>query len=104
VETDYSVLRARGLDSVDYRCPTIKFGAGVRSAQAGIGSLRKQVRHGWKIARLLLQLCVLRFGFFQDGDFGIGVFPERKEILVGSLGFGGVAGEDIRTGELEAGE
>jgi hypothetical protein len=27
----------------------------------------------------LLQLRVLRLGFFQDGDFGVGVFPEREE-------------------------
>jgi hypothetical protein len=30
-----------------------------------------------------LQLRVLRFGFLQDGDVGIGVFPEREEILIG---------------------
>jgi hypothetical protein len=26
---------------------------------------------------------VLCFGFFQDGDVGVGIFPERKEVLVG---------------------
>ncbi len=31
----------------------------------------------------LLQLCVLRLGFIQDGDVGVGVFPEAEEILVG---------------------
>ena len=31
----------------------------------------------------LLQLCVLGLGFLQDGDVGIGVFPEGEEILVG---------------------
>jgi hypothetical protein len=31
-----------------------------------------------------LQPCVLGFGFFQDGDVGVGVFPEREEIFVGS--------------------
>ncbi len=30
----------------------------------------------------LLQLRVLAFGLFQDGDVGIGVFPEGEEILV----------------------
>jgi len=25
--------------------------------------------------RCSLQLCVLRFGFLQDGDVGVGVFP-----------------------------
>ena len=31
-----------------------------------------------------LQLCVLGFGLLQDGDVGIGVFPEREEVFVGS--------------------
>jgi hypothetical protein len=30
---------------------------------------------------LLLQLRVLRLRFFQDGDVGVGVFPEREEVL-----------------------
>jgi hypothetical protein len=51
----------------------------------------------------LLQLRVLRLGFLQDGDVGVGVFPEREEILIGSLGFGGVSREGIRAGELEVG-
>ena len=34
-------------------------------------------------ASQLLQLRVLRFGFFQDGDVGVGVFPEGEEIFVG---------------------
>jgi hypothetical protein len=39
----------------------------------------------------LLQLRVLRLGFFQDGNIGIGVFPQRQEVLVGSACFGRVA-------------
>jgi|ERR1017187_9926445 hypothetical protein len=31
----------------------------------------------------LLQLRVLRLGFLQDGDVGVGVFPEGEEIIVG---------------------
>jgi len=38
----------------------------------------------------LLQLCVFRFGFLQDRDVRVGVFPEREEILIGGAGFGGV--------------
>jgi len=33
----------------------------------------------------LLQLRVLRFGFLQDWDVGVGVFPEGEEILVGGV-------------------
>jgi hypothetical protein len=42
----------------------------------------QQVRHGWKNATLLLQLRVLGLGFLQDGDVGVGIFPEREEIFV----------------------
>src|SRR5437868_15325428 len=38
-----------------------------------------------------LQLCVLRLGLLQDGNVGVGVFPERKEVLIGALCFGCVA-------------
>ena len=36
----------------------------------------------------LFQLRVLRLGFFEDGDVGVGVFPEGEEILIGGAGFG----------------
>ena len=39
----------------------------------------------------LLQLFVFGFGFFQDGDVGIGVFPQGEEVLIGSFRFGGVS-------------
>src|SRR4029077_2366092 len=32
----------------------------------------------------LLQLRVLRLGLLQDGNVGVGVFPEREEIFVSS--------------------
>jgi hypothetical protein len=31
----------------------------------------------------LVQLCILRLGFVQDGDVRVGVFPEGKEVVVG---------------------
>ena len=37
---------------------------------------------------LLLQLRVLGLGLLQDGDVGVGVFPEGEEILVCSFRFG----------------
>ena len=39
----------------------------------------------------LLQLRVFRLGDDEDGNVGVGVFPEGEELLVGCLGFGGVA-------------
>jgi hypothetical protein len=50
-----------------------------------------------------LQLLVLRFGFFQDGNVGIGVFPEGEEVVVCGAGLGGVAGEGVGAGEAEVG-
>ncbi|MGA6980265.1 MAG: hypothetical protein WBZ11_01800, partial [Candidatus Sulfotelmatobacter sp.] len=44
------------------------------------------------ILTLLLQLGIFRFGFFQDGDVGVAVFPEREEIFLG--------GESARAGEV----
>ena len=35
------------------------------------------------VATLLLQLRVLRLGFLQDGDVGVGIFPQREKIFVG---------------------
>ncbi len=40
----------------------------------------------------LLQLGVLRLGLLQNEDVGVGVFPERKKILIRGVGFGSVAG------------
>ena len=39
-------------------------------------------------ARGLFQLCVFRLGFLEDGDVGVGIFPECEEILIGGAGFG----------------
>jgi hypothetical protein len=39
----------------------------------------------------LLQLRVLRLGLLQDGDVGVGVFPEGKEVLIGGASFRGAA-------------
>jgi|SRR5437588_12688645 len=36
-----------------------------------------------EITRKSLHLRVLRLSFLKDGDVGVGVFPEREEILVG---------------------
>ena len=32
---------------------------------------------------LLLQLLVLRLGLLQDGDVGVGIFPQGEEIFIG---------------------
>jgi hypothetical protein len=43
----------------------------------------KILHSGGIVATYLLQLGVPRFGVFQNGDVGVGVFPETEEILIG---------------------
>src|SRR2546426_8097134 len=50
----------------------------------------------------LLQLRVLRLGFLQHGDVGIGVFPEGEEVLVRSVGFCGISLHRICTRKAHA--
>jgi hypothetical protein len=47
----------------------------------------------------LLQLCVFQLGLLQDGNAGVGVFPEGEEILIGSLRLGIVPLEGERAGQ-----
>jgi hypothetical protein len=59
-----------------------------------------------KIWRLqsLLEFGVFGFGLEEDGDVGVGIFPECEEILIGGAGFSGVVGEDGGAGEAEVRE
>ncbi|MGD0460185.1 MAG: hypothetical protein ABSC21_20860 [Terriglobia bacterium] len=59
-----------------------------------------EVRGG---ARGLFQLCVFRLGFLQNGNVGVGVFPEREEILIGGAGLAGT-GDWLDRGALAAGQ
>src|SRR6202040_227174 len=56
------------------------------------------------IARSLLQLRVLRFGLLQDGDVGVGVFPEGEEIFVGGEcpDAGGIGIGALRSSRLQS--
>src|SRR5215469_17336947 len=51
----------------------------------------------------LLQLCVLRLGFFQDGYVWIGVFPKREKVLVRgqSSDAGGIGIRALRCSSLQ---
>src|SRR5580700_3197506 len=51
--------------------------------------------------RQLLQICVLRLGLLQDGDVGVSVFPERKEILVGGSCFASISRECVGSAQLQ---
>jgi hypothetical protein len=43
--------------------------------------------------KFLLQFIGFGFGFAEDWDVGIGIFPQREEFLIGGAGLGVVAGE-----------
>ena len=65
-----------------------------RGSQKTRATLRREV-HAAQMAlearagaRGLSQLCVFRLGFLQDRNIRVGVFPERKEVLIGGAGFG----------------
>ena len=45
-----------------------------------------------------------RTWLLEDGDAGVGVFPQREEILIRGAGFGGVALQHIGAGQAEMGE
>src|ERR1022692_4155383 len=47
------------------------------------------------------QLRVLRLGFFLDGDVGVGVLPEREEVLICSLCFCCVALQGVGATKLQ---
>ena len=51
-----------------------------------------------------LQLCVLVPGLFEDGNVGVGVFPQREEIFVGgeSADAGGVGIRALRGFRLQS--
>src|SRR5262245_35127597 len=60
-----------------------------RRGREGLRNLFSQ-RHE-KLAGALLQLCVFRFGFLQDGNIWVGVLPQSKKILIRSACLGVVA-------------
>src|SRR5690349_12830526 len=52
----------------------------------------------------LLQSGVLRLGLLQDGNVGVGVFPEGEEVLIGVAAFGGRASKGIGSAQADMGK
>ena len=52
----------------------------------------------------LLQFGVFGLGLFQDWHIGVGIFPGRKEVLVGRLGFGFIALQRIGPSRSQPGQ
>src|ERR1700674_3299446 len=61
--------------------------------------------HTSSSARLIwaasMQHCVFCLGLVQDGDIGVGVLPQRQEIIVCGAGLGGVALQRVGSAELQ---
>jgi hypothetical protein len=53
-----------------------------RNREKSSGIRGDNVRGAAVASTVLLQLRVLRLGFFQNGDVGVGVFPEGEEVFV----------------------
>jgi len=85
--------RRRGIHS---RCLCLPLRLEIHAAQEAL-----KARVG---AQGLFQLCVFRLGFLQDGDVGVGVFPEREEILIRGAGFGGVSLHGVSTRQSQPGQ
>jgi hypothetical protein len=86
-------------------------GLGEQTAQSGENAWLHQLRisapqrtgmcRPAAIVDRLLQLRVLCLGFLEDGDVGVGVFPEHEEVLVCRLRLGGVACHRVRPPDLK---
>jgi hypothetical protein len=55
------------------------------------------------LSQKLFQFGVFGFGGNKDGNVGVGVFPECQKILIGRLGLGGVALQDVGAGKAKMG-
>src|SRR5207244_12494736 len=77
--------------SWDHRTERLVSGA----ASAGTGTPWFFTRIAVLFTTFLLQLRVLLLGFLQNGDVGIGVFPEGKKVLIGGTALVGVAGNGV---------
>jgi hypothetical protein len=71
--------------------------SGPHQGNWSLKDLRQPARRWWG----LLQLRILRFRCDKDGNVRVGILPQREEILIGRLGFGSVALQDIGAGEAE---
>ena len=68
------------------------------------GKRTNQALNASRFAKQLLQSGVLSLGLLQDGDVGVGVFPESEGILVGRAGSGRVTVESFITGQSHKGQ
>jgi hypothetical protein len=88
-------------------------GRGTISSRGKGGEPRKNLRRHADAAqqvlkarvecKLLFQLRVLGLRLLEDRDIGVGVFPQREEILVGAAAWGSVTHQSIGAGKAQVG-
>jgi hypothetical protein len=66
-------------------------------------SQRKVRRADFRGHLLLLQLRVLRLGLLQDGNVGVGVFPEGKKVLICITSYGRISRQSPGPAQLQMG-
>ena len=67
------------------------FNAGTHSALAFV-SLIAPLLEAAGVPNVSAERGVFRFGLAEDPEVGVGIFPEREEILVGGLGLCSISG------------
>src|SRR6185295_4333997 len=73
----------------------------MRLQQSRNYTVREQSDGGVARPPLLLQLRGLRFGFLQNRDVDVGIFPDVEEILIGAASFSRIAGQYIGPAKLQ---
>jgi len=53
---------------------------------------------------VLLQLRALGYGLLEDGDIGVGAFPEGEEVMIGCVRLGRITRHRVRTTKWETSE
>ena len=95
-------IAGRILALVDSTAPLIE--RGNRRVDFGTEGTYRQIRSYRLCLNELLQLRILRFGLLENGDVGVGVFPECEEVPICRLCFGGVALQSVSASQLEMGQ
>jgi hypothetical protein len=99
-------VKKRAFEEISRSVPRIGFSPAMVTARAFTGTDPFRSRRRGLLCGVtrLLQLRVFCLGFFQDWDVGVRTLPEREEVVVGSAGFGRVAGHCISSAELKVGK
>ena len=97
-----AMLASNAGDGLPSQCVSFRAAriAAAISSAPGLPTYRH--KRNWSAAsNRLLQFRVLGLGLLEDGDIGVGVFPQGEEILVRGACFGRVARQNVRSADLQ---